>query len=145
MAKTGGLPGTDAIDTVIIERNPHGGRNWDVITQEFQSHGCPAPIPGGPIVQIPLRAPSGAPLPIRPEDVVLNDGDVVFVPAREERLFYTGGLLPPGQHILPRNTDLDVLEAVARAVGRCSTVVSPPATSSAPSCYSVSANHRPTC
>jgi protein involved in polysaccharide export with SLBB domain len=117
LAKTGGLPGTDAIDTVIVERNIRGGRSWDVIAQEFKDHGAPARVPGGPVVQIPLRAHPGTPLPIRAEDVILHDGDVVFIPAREERLFYTGGLLPPGQHLLPRDTDLDVLEAVARVRG----------------------------
>jgi protein involved in polysaccharide export with SLBB domain len=117
LAKTGGLPGTDAIDTVIIERNTRSGRNWDLITQEFQAHGSPAPAPGSPIVQIPLRTQPGTPLAFRPEDVILHDGDVVFIPARDERLFYTGGLLPPGQHILPRDSDLDVLEAVARVRG----------------------------
>lgn len=117
LAKTGGLPGTDAIDTVVIERNSRGGRNWEVAAQEFQAHGSPAPIPGSPIVQIPLRARHDTPLAFRPEDVVLHDGDVVYIPAREERLFYTGGLLPPGQHILPRDNDLDVLEAVARVRG----------------------------
>jgi protein involved in polysaccharide export with SLBB domain len=118
LAKTGGLPGTDAYDELIIERNtPQGGRNWEMIAQEFQANGPPACVPGGPIMRIPLRVRRGTPLPIRPEDVVLRDGDVVYVPAREERLFFTGGLLPPGQHILPRDTDLDVIEAIARVRG----------------------------
>lgn len=117
LAKTGGLPGTDAVDTVIIERNIQGGRNWDVIAEEFKKQGPPAAVPDGPVVQIPLRTRPDTPLTFRAEDVILHDGDVVFVPAREERLFYTGGLLPPGQHILPRDTDLDVLEAVARVRG----------------------------
>ena len=41
----------------------------------------------------------------------------MFIPAREERLFFTGGLLPSGEHMLPRDHDLDVLEAVARVRG----------------------------
>jgi protein involved in polysaccharide export with SLBB domain len=118
LAKTGGLPGTDAVDTIIIERNsPQGGRNWEMIAQEFQTNGPPPCVPGGPLMRIPLRVQPGTPLPIRPQDVILRDGDVVYVPAREERLFFTGGLLPPGQHILPRDTDLDVVEAVARVRG----------------------------
>jgi protein involved in polysaccharide export with SLBB domain len=117
IAKSGGLPGTDALDTVIVERNAQRSRGWDLIMQEFQGNGIPAYVPGGPIVQIPLRVKPGSPLAIRPEDVVLHDGDVVFIPAREERLFFTGGLLPSGEHILPRDHDLDVLEAVARVRG----------------------------
>ncbi len=118
IAKTGGLPGTDAVDMVIVERNAsRGGRNFDAIAQDFQLNGTPACVPGGPMMQIPLRVRPGTPLSIQPQDVILRDGDVVYIPAREERLFYTGGLLPPGQHILPRDSDLDVLEAIARARG----------------------------
>jgi protein involved in polysaccharide export with SLBB domain len=117
IAKSGGLPGTDALDTVIVERNGRFGRGWDLIIQEYQAHGVPCPVPGGPLVSIPLRVRPGTPPGFGPEDVVLQDGDVVFIPAREERLFFTGGLLPPGEHILPRDRDLDVLEAVARVRG----------------------------
>lgn len=118
LAKTGGLPGTDAVDTVIVERNtPKGGRSWEMIAQEFKTNGPPACVSGGPIMRIPLRVRKGTPLPIRAEDVILRDGDVVYIPAREERLFFTGGLMPPGQHIIPRDEDLDVLEAVARVRG----------------------------
>jgi hypothetical protein len=36
-------------------------------------------------------------------DVVLQSGDVVFVQSRKMDVFCTGGLLPPGEHILPNN------------------------------------------
>jgi hypothetical protein len=49
----------------------------------------------------------------RPEDVILHTGDVVFLEARDHPYFYTAGLLPPGRHILPRDHDIDVLEAIA--------------------------------
>src|SRR5581483_8726455 len=118
LAKTSGLPGTDAVDEVIVERNtPQSERSWLQIAQDFETNGTPTCASGGPIIRIPLRVRKGTPLQIRPDDVVLRDGDVVYVPAREERLFFTGGLLPPGQHILPRDTDLDVIEAVARVRG----------------------------
>src|SRR5262249_4841876 len=68
---------------------------------------------GGPIVRIPLHAPPDQVPPIAPEDVVLHTGDVVFLEARENQFFYTAGLLPTGVHVLPRDHDLDVLEAVA--------------------------------
>jgi protein involved in polysaccharide export with SLBB domain len=117
LAKTGGLPGTDAVDAVVVERNTRQSLNWDMVMQSFQAGGPPVDAPGCPLVRIPLRVSPGAPLPIQPQDVVLHDGDVVFIPAREERLFFTGGLMPPGEHILPRDKDLDVLEAVARVRG----------------------------
>jgi protein involved in polysaccharide export with SLBB domain len=117
LARSGGLPGTDAIDAVIIERNGQNSRGWEAAMQDFQAHGGPSPVPGAPILRIPLRVKPGTPLPFRPEDITLQDGDVVFVPAREERVFYTAGLMPPGEHILPRDHDLDVLEAVSRSRG----------------------------
>jgi hypothetical protein len=42
---------------------------------------------------------------------------VVFLEARDWDVFYTGGLLPPGEHVLPRDRDLDVLEAVSLVLG----------------------------
>jgi protein involved in polysaccharide export with SLBB domain len=114
IAKSGGLPGTDALDEVIVQRNAKRNGSWEGIIQDFNSHGVPYPIPGTPIYRIPLRVRPGNLAPLRPEDIVLHDGDVLYIPAREERLFYTAGLIAPGQHIMPRDTDLDVLEALAR-------------------------------
>jgi hypothetical protein len=54
---------------------------------------------------------------VRPEDVALGDGDVVYVPARDHEVFFTGGLLPPGVHTLPRDRVLDVVEAVSLVRG----------------------------
>lgn len=65
------------------------------------------------IIRIPLRMHPGQPVPFRPEDVVLHDGDVVFIETREMEFFYTGGLLGGGQFPLPRDFDLNVLEAIA--------------------------------
>ncbi len=48
---------------------------------------------------------------------MLHNGDVVFIEARDQDLFYTGGLLPSGEHILPRDYDLDVVKAVLRVRG----------------------------
>jgi hypothetical protein len=75
------------------------------------------PLPGQLVQRIPLRLPPGQPLPVHPEDVVLHQGDVVFLEARDDEVFYSGGLLPPGAFILPRDHDLDVLAAVALVRG----------------------------
>jgi protein involved in polysaccharide export with SLBB domain len=117
LAKTGGLPGTDALDEVVIQRNARRGFKWDTALQDFQAHGVPGAIPHSSIIRIPLRVRHGTPLPYSAEDITLYDGDAVYIPARQERLFYTGGLLGSGQHILPRDYDLDVLEALARTRG----------------------------
>ena len=49
----------------------------------------------------------------RPEDIVLRDGDIVYVDTRETDVYYTGGLLGGGELPLPRDYDLDVLAAVS--------------------------------
>ncbi len=114
LARTGGIPGSDAADEVIIERGTFQG------TQGRQSmvnalQACPGGDPhslaaGTQRIRIPLRYRPGHPPPIRPEDVVLQSGDVVFIEAREADVFYTGGLLPSGEYVLPRDTDLDVVQ-----------------------------------
>jgi hypothetical protein len=52
---------------------------------------------------------------ISEEDIVLNDGDIVYIESRETEVFYTGGLLNGGEFPLPRDYDLDVLGAIAIA------------------------------
>ena len=46
------------------------------------------------------------------QDIILHDGDIVFIESRETEFFYSGGLLAPGQHILPRDYDIDVVDAI---------------------------------
>ena len=72
------------------------------------------------VTKIPLRLTPGEPACFGPGDVVLGDGDVVFIETREPDFFYTGGLLGPHQFELPRDYDLDVLDALSVAEGRLS-------------------------
>jgi hypothetical protein len=117
LALTGGFPGTDAVNEVIIERGAFGdGRERDGLVQAMQGCG-PLAARGGRRIRIPLRARPGEPLDIRPEDVTLQTGDIVYIEAREADVFYTGGLLPAGEYTLPRDTDLDVVEAILRIGG----------------------------
>src|SRR5262249_29253132 len=71
-----------------------------------------AACPCARVIRIPLRTPGGHPPALRPEEVELQSGDVVYLEARDNDLFYTGGLLPSGAHVLPRDRDLDVVQAV---------------------------------
>lgn len=71
----------------------------------------------GRVTRIPLRLPKGQLPAVPPEDVILGSGDVVFLEACDHQLFYTGGLLPPAAHVLPRDHDLDVVEAVSLVRG----------------------------
>jgi protein involved in polysaccharide export with SLBB domain len=122
LALTGGLPGLDAYNAVVVQRGCfRNGPEASLLLR--QAKALPAdklPIiapPGAAAVRIPLRQPPGQPLPIHSEDVVLHNGDVVFLEARDEQVFFSGGLLPPGAYILPRDHDLDVVEAVALVRG----------------------------
>ncbi len=122
LAETGGLPGLDTFNAVVIFRGCFGGgQDRAAFLHEFQALPPGAPwLPAGgcrEVVRIPLRLLPGEPPPFGPQDVILQSGDVVFLEARDAELFYTGGLLPPGEYVLPRDYDLDVVEAVARVQG----------------------------
>jgi len=67
------------------------------------------------IIKIPIRLGPGDIPQFGEQDVVLLDGDIVFIESRETEVFYSGGLLGGGQYTLPRDYDLDVLGAVAIA------------------------------
>lgn len=123
LALTGGLPGFESINEVLIERGSFtDAANKDELVRDRQ-HGPPgcgpngAGIPKVPVIRIPLRVRPGDPLPFTAKDIVLQTGDIVYVQAREADLFYTGGLLAPGEFVLPRDYDLDVVEAVLRVGG----------------------------
>ena len=70
------------------------------------------------VIRIPVRLQPGESPQITESDVILLDGDIVFIESRESEIFYTGGLLGGGQYTLPRDYDLDVLGAIAVASGR---------------------------
>lgn len=66
-------------------------------------------------VRIPLRLDTNDCINFTENDVILEDGDIVFIEGRLEEMFYTGGLLGGGQYTLPRDQDIDILEAIAIA------------------------------
>jgi protein involved in polysaccharide export with SLBB domain len=119
LSQTGGLPGEDAHNEVWVLRGGDSSANSQVLEQ-LQSGADPATINvsnTSSIVRIPLSAPPGVPLPFGLSDVVLHDGDVLYVQSRTQEVYYTGGLLPGGQYMLPRDYDLDVVHAIAMAGG----------------------------
>jgi hypothetical protein len=123
ISETGGLPGLDAYNEVIVFRNSNGGDgDRTALIEKLRSiprggNPCVALDNGAQAVRIPLRRHPGETLPFGPNDVLLRNGDVVFIEARDQDLFYTAGLLPAGEHILPRDYDLDVIKAIARVRG----------------------------
>ncbi len=123
LAQTGGLPGLDACNAIVIYRDCfRDGHERSFLLQNLQGvRGDHDPMKalglGTKVTRIPLRLPCGQPLPIRPEDILLGNGDVVFLEACDHEVFFTGGLLPPAAHVLPRDHDLDVIEAVSLVRG----------------------------
>lgn len=119
LTESGGLPGLDAYSNVIVfkgaQRNPIVMEALETLPAGrdplYVADLCPK------VVIFPTRIMPGQPLPFRPQDVILEEGDIVFLEARAVDLFYTGGLLPAAEFVLPRDYDLDVVEAIAQVRG----------------------------
>ena len=119
MAQTGGLPGLDAYDCIVVFK---GGQNIPGLVPGLQATGrcdCPNGVAaqGVKVVKIQLRMAREAVASIKPEDILLQSGDVVFLEGRETERFYTGGLLPAAEFEIPRDRDLDVIEAISLVKG----------------------------
>lgn len=123
LAATGGLPGTDAARELWVFKrkgltNPHA-----ICPEELRIHtvgyhdqddsDCECQKQ---VLNIPLTGCPGEGTPYTQSNVILNDGDVVFLPRREE-FFYTGGLIGGAKVPLPRDEDIDVIEAISLARG----------------------------
>jgi protein involved in polysaccharide export with SLBB domain len=130
LAESGGLPGLDAKNEVIILRGKFAdaiGR--DMTLRELSMHGeyvGPQQLMGNQrnVLRIPLRAEPGMPRPQwTQEDIRLQTGDIVFIETREREVFYTGGILGGRELPLPRDYDLDVLAAISLAGGSAATGV----------------------
>ncbi|WP_145173440.1 polysaccharide biosynthesis/export family protein [Gimesia aquarii] len=67
------------------------------------------------IIKVPIRLSPGEQIHLTRDDIILHDGDVVFIESRDTEIFYTGGLLGGGQYTLPRDYDLDILGAISIA------------------------------
>jgi hypothetical protein len=119
LAQTGGFPGTDAVNEIVIERGAYKGSQGrpDLMNLRKAYPGDALLQESGQIIRIPLRVRSGELPTITPEMITLQTGDVVYIAARNGDVFYTGGLLAPGVHPLPRDVDLDVVEAIALSGG----------------------------
>lgn len=124
--QTGGLPGLDANNEVLIIR----GDQVDTLAyDQLVAHlsacrepcSCPPVIPDAPgVIRIPLRYyPEDIPT-FTEADITLNTGDIVMIQSRDREKFYTGGTLGGGEFPIPRDYDLDVLQAVAIARGQVS-------------------------
>ncbi len=125
LAETGGLPGLNAKNEVkIIKSERMRGKDAVEYLDTLYGPGCQPCVDAccpttnfddPAAIRIPLRVPPGMIPQIRPEDIILKEGDIVVIEARDTEVFYTGGLLRGGQYQLPRDYDLDVFGAMAIA------------------------------
>ena len=125
LSRTGGLPGVNAKAEIRVLRGDRVNINRrDQQLEEFYRTRNPTDFPYGQVpsisdetaaVSIPLRLNPGEQPNIRTEDIILRDGDIVYVDTRETDVYYTGGLLGGGEFPIPRDFDLDVLAAVSVA------------------------------
>ena len=120
LSETGGLPGQRALNEIVVLR---GGQNQGTNGSFIQAVGAPnfggmaTTIDGANAIRIPIRGEAGSFPNISEQDITLNDGDIVYIKGREREVFYTGGLLPGSRVPLPRDYDIDVMEAIALAGG----------------------------
>ncbi len=125
LSRTGGLPGVNAKAEIKILRGDRVNiARRDQQLEEFYRTRKSSEFPYGMVprigdetasISIPLRLNPGDQPNIRTEDIILRDGDIVYVETRETDVYYTGGLLGGGEFPLPRDYDLDVLSAVSVA------------------------------
>lgn len=125
LLQTGGIPGVNAKPEIRILRGDRlSTARRDQQLQEFYRTNSADKFPYGQIpavedatnsIKIPLRLKPGQVPSFRAEDVILRDGDVIYVDTRETDVYYTGGLLGGGEFPIPRDYDLDVLSAVSLA------------------------------
>lgn len=128
LSQTGGLPGLDAKNEVLIYRGMFAdGVNYDQILNNACLDQCncedecfcdESPMPDPPnVTRIALRYHPTRPPTFTHENILLNDNDIVIIRSRDKETFFTAGLLGGGEHLLPRDKDLDIIGAIAMAGG----------------------------
>ena len=125
LSQTGGIPGVNAKSDIKILRGTRLQiEERDKKLQEFYRTNKGEDFPYGVIpsipdetnsISIPMRLRPGQTPDIRPEDIILRDGDIVYVESRETDVYYLGGLLGGGEFPIPRDFDLDCLQAISLA------------------------------
>ena len=120
LTRTGGLPGLESTQEVIVQRGYWDGRSDPMdgtYGQPSQADLDSNADSQRRIIRIPMRTRGGERISIPPDDIILRNGDIVMVRAREPEFYYTGGLLPSDEVPLPNDYDLTVVEAVLKGQG----------------------------
>ncbi len=130
LSETGGMPGLDAQNEIMIYRGMYeDGVTSDQMLNSMALQKCEdcddscfcdeSPRPDPPnVTRVPLRYHPSNPPQFSQQDIILQDGDIVIIRSRDKETYFTGGLLGGGEHLLPRDKDLDVVGAVALAGGQ---------------------------
>lgn len=114
---TGGPPGLDARNEVVVLRNLKGKTFEPAALADGAARRQLVMNGDVAAIRIPLRLYPEQQLTIRAEDIILKDGDIVLIEARDTDIYYTAGLIGAGQFALPRDYDLDVIQAIAQVRG----------------------------
>ena len=117
LSASGGLPAEDGFNEVWVLRGATvSDAQQSALLADLREHLADQDVVPAPsqFIRVPLRLCPGQEVPFRPEDVILHDGDVVFIESRVE-FFTTGGMLSGGRIPLPRDEDVDILQALALA------------------------------
>ena len=103
LTRSGGLPGFDAADEVLIERGDYRRNVGPADAPDSVDETLSDDVAslnrsefGGRVTRIPLRLPAGQEPAFDPKDIILKDGDIVYIATRNAEVFYTGGLLFTG-------------------------------------------------
>jgi protein involved in polysaccharide export with SLBB domain len=121
LSETGGMPSEIAKNEIVVLRG--GMNNPNSMNSIVQAVGAPAvgmeakTLDQANVIRIPIRGEEGSFPNLSEADITLEDGDVLFIEGRERDVFYTGGLLEGGRFPLPRDFEIDVLEAISMAGG----------------------------
>lgn len=101
------------METQAVSGGSFGGEmSWQQALADFD------PTVDNPhVIKIPVRLSPGERPCFTEQDIILDDGDIVFIESRDTEVFYTAGLLGGGQWELPRDYDLRLLEAISIAQG----------------------------
>ena len=119
LSETGGMPGEAAFNEIVVIRDGmNTGYQVDSGIIEAPDFGMGASsLSQGNVTRIPVEAETGMLPNLTEKDITLSDGDVVYIEGRKRDVFYTGGLLEGGRFPLPRDYEIDVLEAISLAGG----------------------------
>lgn len=125
LSETGGLPGLDAKNEILVIRGGFAdGADYDQLVANLKN-GCKlpctcdtSPVPDDPnTIRIPIRFYSENLPNFSEDDIILGSGDILYIPTREREIYYTGGAMRGGQYPIPRDYDLDVIGAISVAGG----------------------------